>query len=240
MLIKTLFMSAATAALLSGAAIAQDATAPADPGAAAPMDPATEAPATAAPTFTSLEEMTVGQVIGMRTESPDGEAIGEIDYVVEGASGLEAVIGIGGFLGLGEYTVALPLSDFELNQDYSAFVVSATREELQALPEIDESELESLPAELVVGDLMQETATDGEPAAAEPMAEEPAAEEPMAEEPAAEEPAAEETPAEEPMTEEESAMEEPAADPAAEEAPADEAPAEDAEAAEETEMETSN
>ena len=63
----------------------------------------------------------------MRTESPDGEAIGEVDYVIEGENGLEAVIGIGGFLGLGEYTVALPLSDFELNEDYSAFVLGTTQ-----------------------------------------------------------------------------------------------------------------
>lgn len=220
MRIRSFMYGTAAAALLSGAALAQDA-APTEPA----TDPMVEEPVAAEPAFTSLEEMTVGQVLGMRTESPDGEAIGEVDYVIEGATGLEAVIGIGGFLGLGEYTVALPLSDFNLNEDYSAFVLGTTKEDLEAQPEIDESGLESLPSELVVGDLMAESGMSEEPAAEEPATEEPVAEEPAA----ADEPMAEEPAAEEPVAEDEPMAEEPAADEMESEEPSEE-PAEETDA----------
>ena len=59
--------------------------------------------------------MTVGDLVGKTVYQPDGDKIGDVDYIVGDAGGAYAVIGIGGFLGLGEYTVALPLS--ELNYD---------------------------------------------------------------------------------------------------------------------------
>ncbi|SHJ04563.1 PRC-barrel domain-containing protein [Wenxinia saemankumensis] len=181
MRITSLFASAAIVALTSAPVLAQDATAPvADPTmdqTAPAMDPATDpidgtAAEPTAPAFTSLDEMTVGDVLGMSVESPDGENIGDVDYVIQTADGLAAVIGIGGFLGLGEYTVALPLDEFQLNEDFTAFTLGTTREALEAQPEFDESGIESLEDELVVGDLMaqsgdgsgamtEDTATEG-------------------------------------------------------------------------------
>jgi ribosomal 30S subunit maturation factor RimM len=91
-------------------------------------------------------EMTVGQILGMEVSGADGENVGEIDYIYQGSDGYMAVIGIGGFLGLGEHTVALPLSDFSMNETGDGLVVNGmTEADLDAMPEIDESELESLP-----------------------------------------------------------------------------------------------
>ncbi|GGL54859.1 hypothetical protein [Wenxinia marina] len=228
MSIRTILMSAATSALLAGGALAQETTT--EPAPMPEGDPAMgDMAATAEPSFTSLEEMTVGQVIGMRTEDPAGESIGEIDYVIDGEQGLEAVIGIGGFLGLGEYTVALPLEDFQLNADFSAFVLDTTREALEGQPEIDESGLESLPSELVVGDLMAEAGMDAGTAADAPATAADTDPETAAENPTAEDGAVPEADDGEAMTDDAMADDAMTDDAMAEESADSEEPVEDTE-----------
>ncbi len=96
-------------------------------------------------------EMTVGQILGMEVSGTDGSDVGEIDYVYRNADGYMAVIGIGGFLGLGEHTVALPLGDFSINETGDGLVVDGmTEADLEAMPEIDESGLQSLPDDHVI------------------------------------------------------------------------------------------
>lgn len=93
--------------------------------------------------------MTVDQIVGLSVMSADGEDVGEIDYIISNGAGYEAVIGIGGFLGLGEYTVALPLGNFAMI-DGDLILDEATEEELNQMPEIDESELEGLEGDYVI------------------------------------------------------------------------------------------
>lgn len=104
----------------------------------------------------SIAEMTVGEFLGLDVVSDAGEDVGEIDYVIAGASEPEAVIGIGGFLGLGEYTVALPLSDFTFNAEDRTLMVNRTEEELEAMPEFDESGVEGLDDDVALATLMQD------------------------------------------------------------------------------------
>lgn len=106
------------------------------------------------PQFSSFEEMTVGDVVGLLVRSPEDERIGEIDYVIQPAGGLEAVIGIGGFLGLGEYTVAIPLEDFELVDGGASLSLATDKETLKSQPEFDESGVEGIDPEVPIADLM--------------------------------------------------------------------------------------
>ncbi|MBF9034965.1 hypothetical protein HKCCE2091_12005 [Rhodobacterales bacterium HKCCE2091] len=108
----------------------------------------------------TIEEMTVGEFIGLNVLSADGEDVGEIDYVIAGTEEPAAVIGIGGFLGLGEYTVALPVSAFDYDAEERTLVVNWTEEELRAQPEFDESEAESLPDDMLMSDLMMHGGSD--------------------------------------------------------------------------------
>lgn len=158
-----LMTSAAVVALLSGPALAQDAvTDPAtDPGAGTTYAD----PVTPAPLFTSIDEMTVGDVLGMIVYGPDGDRIGEIDYVVPHGDGYAGVIGIGGFLGLGEYTVAIPLEEFQLAPEGASFTLDTDKETLEQTPEFDESGAESLPDETLVADLIDRDASDSAPEA---------------------------------------------------------------------------
>lgn len=94
--------------------------------------------------------MTVDQIVGLNVLSADGEDVGEIDYVISDGEGYQAVIGIGGFLGLGEYTVALPLENFAMNDEDELILDATTEGELNNMPEIDESELEELAGDYVI------------------------------------------------------------------------------------------
>lgn len=80
--------------------------------------------------------------LGKNVFGPDGEHIGDInDIVVDPRPGASAlvVIGVGGFLGLGEKDVAMPLSSLRLERIEGAprLVIGATREDLRRAPAFD-------------------------------------------------------------------------------------------------------
>ncbi|WP_340109896.1 PRC-barrel domain-containing protein [Pikeienuella sp. HZG-20] len=82
----------------------------------------------------------------MADADAEWEDIGEVDDVVLSKDGgVEAVlVDVGGFLGMGEHTVAVDMDTLRFIQDADdqddVFVVSAlTREELEALPEYDKT-----------------------------------------------------------------------------------------------------
>jgi sporulation protein YlmC with PRC-barrel domain len=118
-----------------GAAFAQD-TAPAtDPAMetteTAPMETDTMAEPTeaddAAAAASAAEKVEVQQaenewrvdwITGTSVMSPDGETIGDInDLIVDSETGemKAAIIGVGGFLGIGEKLIALPWTDLPVN-----------------------------------------------------------------------------------------------------------------------------
>jgi hypothetical protein len=102
----------------------------------------------------SINEMTVDQVVGSSVVGIDDETVGDINYVVEQTDGLAFVIGVGGFLGLGEYSVAIPADQFSMNDEGDLALTSMTKEELETMPEFDDEGVEDLDGELVIGDLM--------------------------------------------------------------------------------------
>lgn len=157
MKLTTLMMSAAISALIAGGAVAQTDTTDTtvtDGAVAADVDPAV-------PQFTSISEMTVGDLVGQNVYGPDGGTVGDVDYVVGRDGGGLAIIGIGGFLGLGEYTVALPLSDFGYDAAQQMVTLDTTKEALKEQPEFDESEVESLPDETPLADLVASSDAPG-------------------------------------------------------------------------------
>jgi hypothetical protein len=152
MALKAIMMTAAASALITGSAIAQEVP---TTGTDAPMttEMPTEAPAME-PTFISIGEMTVGDMVGQNVYEVDGDIIGDIDYIVGSDGDARAVIGIGGILGLGEYTVALPLEGFTYDANQQMVKVSTTKDTLKEQPEFDETDAESLPDETRLSDLL--------------------------------------------------------------------------------------
>lgn len=158
----------AAAVLLGSTAIApfayaQDATTPAAgteapavapmtdtaPNAAAttPTDPAAANSTMAATTDTYLTEQSATQIsantfIGQSVYTSSDDSIGEInDLIIEEKGGIvAAVIGVGGFLGIGEKDVAVPMSKITVTRDADdanelRLTTMETAETLKAAPE---------------------------------------------------------------------------------------------------------
>ena len=77
MKLKAIMMTTAVSAVMATGAFAQTSTTPeADPNAATTTEQAI------APTFMSIDEMTVGDLLGKSVYDPNGDSIGDIDYVL--------------------------------------------------------------------------------------------------------------------------------------------------------------
>ena len=82
--------------------------------------------------------MTVDELDGADLYGPDGERIGELDDVMMDANGTDMAVSVdvGGFLGIGEKDVLIPVSDLSVGDD--GITVPMTQEELEAMPEFDD------------------------------------------------------------------------------------------------------
>lgn len=114
-----------TAALLGGAAVL-----------------ALQLPAIAAPNFVTKQaagEMSSSGLIGTKIQNGAGENVGDVNYLVLDDSGhvTTVVIGVGGFLGVGEKNIAVPFKDVTKQQDNNGntiFVLNASKDELSSAP----------------------------------------------------------------------------------------------------------
>ncbi len=97
--------------------------------------------------------MTVGELTGMTVIDAAGEDIGEIDMVVSDGNETSAVIGVGGFLGIGERDVAIPMRDFRMGANGSLELAGYTKEDLGRMPEFEEDGAQVLEADASVPDL---------------------------------------------------------------------------------------
>jgi sporulation protein YlmC with PRC-barrel domain len=146
-MIRTLLATTALAAVLvSGApisaALAQDAATKADPANAASSNSGASKQSPAGYFTAAPEQVLATSVLGKTVYTgvdEQGEAIGDVnDVVINADGGAEAlVIGVGGFLGIGEKDVAVGFDrvSWSDRDGQRIIVVAATKEELQAAPE---------------------------------------------------------------------------------------------------------
>jgi hypothetical protein len=90
----------------------------------------------------AVEEVTVEQMTGARVYDSEDNAIGEIsDFVVSGDTIEQVILDVGGFLGIGEKPVAIPLSDLEILKENDGDDIrvysSQTKDALEALPKYE-------------------------------------------------------------------------------------------------------
>ena len=143
-----------TAALLGSTtfapiAMAQGTTqpAPAAPGAAAPATPATPGAATtpaaggAYLTEQGSSQISANDYIGPKVLNNANESIGDInDLILEKNGGIvAAIVGVGGFLGIGEKSVAVPIENITVTEATETgdlkLTTMETAESLKAAPE---------------------------------------------------------------------------------------------------------
>jgi sporulation protein YlmC with PRC-barrel domain len=129
------FRTAALSVALLASSIALAQTAPPQPGqtpsVGKPMQPHWRSP--------RAEQVRASTLIGASVRNSAGETIGDINEVVLGKDGkVEAVvIGVGGFLGLGERQVAVSFESLRFTPGNGAMTptLEATKEILESAPE---------------------------------------------------------------------------------------------------------
>jgi len=84
------------------------------------------------------DEMTTSTVDGANVYGPDNAHIGDVSHFHGTGASAQAVVDVGGFLGLGAKPVALPASNLNFMRDEHGKVhatTSMTKDQLKDLPE---------------------------------------------------------------------------------------------------------
>lgn len=76
-----------------------------------------------------------GKLIGQSVENTAGERIGEVEAVNIGADGkvTNVIVGVGGFLGVGERDVALGWKDLQITNNGGKVVANMTKSSLESM-----------------------------------------------------------------------------------------------------------
>jgi PRC-barrel domain len=92
-----------------------------------------------------LTAMPASEVIGTEVVNAEGDQVAEIvDLVKEQGQGeVMAVLSVGGFLGVGDKRVVVPLGELDVAPDNQIIAASMTEEEVKTMPAYDEARYES-------------------------------------------------------------------------------------------------
>jgi sporulation protein YlmC with PRC-barrel domain len=77
------------------------------------------------------------KVIGTNVKDTSGKTIGKVEDIMldkQSSNIMYAVVGFGGFLGMGEKYHPVPWSELDYDKDDSAYVVPFTQDQLKAAP----------------------------------------------------------------------------------------------------------
>jgi sporulation protein YlmC with PRC-barrel domain len=135
----------------------------ATPAFAQTSSPSTTRPSTSAPSASpakkampsDIKAMKASELIGEDVYSATDERIGEVDDVVVSKSGKQpmAVIGVGGFLGIGEKKAAVPVDQLKVQGD-KIVASGLTKDSLKAQAEYKSAEYDKYDRERTVGEAM--------------------------------------------------------------------------------------
>lgn len=142
MMLKTLKTTTALVAMLAaGAAVAQDAT----PATATETSVSAPTSILASGYAVTDKDNLATEIIGKQVYSSaaaDAEHIGDVNNIVVGTNGQIAavIIGVGGFLGIGEKNVAVNYSELQwvtAEDNSERFVLPTTKDALEAAPDFE-------------------------------------------------------------------------------------------------------
>jgi putative membrane protein len=88
-----------------------------------------------------LTEMTASDLVGMKVVNKEGEEVGEIEDIVIAKKDqvVQAVVSVGGFLGIGEKDIAVSFDELQPGREQTILLSGASADELKARPEYDEA-----------------------------------------------------------------------------------------------------
>lgn len=109
----------------------------ADPSMAAD-EPSQEQPAAG-------QAVSLDEVLGSSVVNENGEEVATIEDLVVKDEAHYAVLSVGGFLGIGEKNVAIPLDELKLGEDETYLMTTETEEQLEQLPEYEAAQFQPYP-----------------------------------------------------------------------------------------------
>jgi putative membrane protein len=89
--------------------------------------------------------VSVGEVLGAPVVNDKGDEVGEIKDVVMKDNTYYAVLAVGGFLGIGDKNVAIPLDELKLGEDEAYLMSAQTEDQLEAMPAYEATQYEPAP-----------------------------------------------------------------------------------------------
>jgi len=98
---------------------------------------------------TPPKELYANDVVGTNVMNPAGETIGKVsELVIDPKEGriTEAVVSFGGFLGVGQKSIAIPWNELTLAPASKTFTLAMEKEELENAPEWAKPEEKTQPA----------------------------------------------------------------------------------------------
>jgi hypothetical protein len=118
-------------------ATADQKPASAEPTETAATEGSGQQPGGAAAEESPLAQMPASELLGQDVVNDQGETVAEIVDMVKRPDSDEifAVLSVGGFLGLGQKEVAMPLERFDVGADQEIILSNATEEELKNMPD---------------------------------------------------------------------------------------------------------
>jgi hypothetical protein len=92
-----------------------------------------------------LAAIPASDVIGAEVKNQDGDTVAEVVDLVkrQGQEDLYAVLSVGGFLGIGDKEVMVPVNELQVSQDGEIVMVNASEDQLKEMPEYQEEGFES-------------------------------------------------------------------------------------------------
>jgi sporulation protein YlmC with PRC-barrel domain len=86
-------------------------------------------------------------IIDKKAYGEDGEAIGTVNDLIITSSGRvdAAVVEVGGFLGIGQHTVAVDWSEIKINPSADRVTIAMTKDQLKAAPEYKKTAQSNVP-----------------------------------------------------------------------------------------------
>lgn len=100
----------------------------------------------------SMHSTTVDNLTGKEVVNAAGDQIGEVDSVVRSVSGRQehAVVSVGGFLGIGDKQVTIPLKEMQMQKDALLAPIASTEDELKTRSPFNEADYTVLHGEETV------------------------------------------------------------------------------------------
>jgi len=87
----------------------------------------------------AIADVEISSLIGADVYSAEGNDVGELDNFAKVNGDLVAIVGIGGFLGMGEHSIAVDIESMTVADDNTIMIEGYTEEELKAMPEFDDA-----------------------------------------------------------------------------------------------------